>query len=254
MMMIRHNLFIVVLMLAFLLPFSSHAQEQPKSLAIALSQDEINISTGFSGTQVTLFGEQNISGDIAIVIRGPQRNIILKEKRKILGFWLSRHNAIFDQVPSFYAVASSRPIDMLSTPATLKAHQIGLDNISIKLKDESKRPDVKRRAQDAFIQTKQIDGLYVLRSVNIDYVTDSLFKVRLDFPANIAVGEYTVEAYLFQNRQLAATDKLKLNIKQVGFNAELKEFSQNRQWLYALVLITLALLFGWGATELLRRE
>ena len=48
--------------------------------------------------------------DIAVVLRGPVQPILVREKQKIAGIWMNADSNRFRSAPSFYAVASSRPI------------------------------------------------------------------------------------------------------------------------------------------------
>ncbi|GEM_PF-640205 len=225
-----------------------------KPLAIDLSQHKIGISSGFSGTSVVLFGIQKQAGDLAIVVRGPARTTILREKGSVLGFWLTTESVRFPNIPGFYAVASTRDIAMLGAPDVLAAHQIGLDYLTLESDKKGWSADETRRYEDALIQTKQMQELFILRTKNVEYITDELFKISLWFPSNIPVGDYKVDAYLFRDGALIGGDSRTLAIAQIGFNADLRRFAHNEPWFYAFLTIVTALFSGWLATVLLRRD
>lgn len=226
-----------------------------RMLAIDLSQSTIGISSGFSGTSVTLFGVQKTAGDLAIVVRGPNRTTTLREKGEVLGFWITTESVRFRNLPGFYAIASTRDLAAMAPPDFLAEHQIGLDYLRLAAdgKDEWP-PDRIRRYEDALIQTKQMQGLFALRTKSVEYITDELFKIALWFPSNIPVGDYMVEAYLFKDGAFIAKDSRTLSIAQIGFNADLRRFAHNDSWAYALLTILTAVFAGWLATVLLRRD
>lgn len=226
-----------------------------RMLAIDLSQSTIGISSGFTGTSVTLFGVQKTAGDLAIIVRGPDRTTTLREKGAVLGFWITTESVRFRNLPGFYAVASTRDLATMASPEFLAEHQIGLDYLRLTADDKDEwTPDKVRRYEDALIQTKQMQGLFALRTKTVEYITDELFKIPLWFPSNIPVGDYRVEAYLFKNGEFVAKDSRTLSIAQVGFNADLRRFAHNDSWAYAFLTILCALSAGWLATVLLRRD
>src|SRR5580698_5947823 len=56
-------------------------------LVADLSNYRIDIDSGFNGTRIFLFGARNDNGDIAVVIRGPQKDYIVRKKKEIAGLW-----------------------------------------------------------------------------------------------------------------------------------------------------------------------
>ena len=93
---------------------------QPK-LVPDVSQRRIDIIYSFTGAELLLFGAILYPGgripdrpaDIAVVIKGPAQPLVVREKQKIAGIWLNADAARFRSVPSFYALAASRPIEQL---------------------------------------------------------------------------------------------------------------------------------------------
>ena len=82
-----------------------------QALVADLTSHLIAITTGFSGAEVTLFGASEGEGDIIVVVRGPDVKAVVREKRPTMGVWLNRDQMIFDDVPGFYALASTRLVE-----------------------------------------------------------------------------------------------------------------------------------------------
>ena len=76
------------------------------------------ITTGFAGTNVLLFGAVDGQGDVVVVVRGPDRPVTIHRKSRVLGIWANTAQMTFERAPSFYAVASSRPLNEIA-PATV---------------------------------------------------------------------------------------------------------------------------------------
>src|SRR5580658_6316702 len=94
-----------------------------------LSSHSIAITTGFTGASVVLFGALDGPGDVVTVVRGPERDITIWRKAKIAGIWANAESVTFANIPSFYAVAASKPLAELLSPAAAALHKIGTDHI-----------------------------------------------------------------------------------------------------------------------------
>ncbi len=62
----------VAVFLAFLVA-PCFAQEPGQGLTVDLASDHVDITTGFNGTGLELFGVKPEGGDIAVVVSGPKR-------------------------------------------------------------------------------------------------------------------------------------------------------------------------------------
>ena len=111
-----------------LLAYLSLAWAPPASaedVVADLSSHIIAINTGFTGASVVLFGAIEGSGDIVVAVRGPDREMAVWRKGKVAGIWVNAESVTFHNVPTFYAVASSRPLDSILAPASAALHRIG---------------------------------------------------------------------------------------------------------------------------------
>jgi hypothetical protein len=99
-----------------------------------VSQHEIQVRQGFTGTELLLFGaimtpEGTRIGrdlDIVVVLKGPTRSILLREKQKVAGIWINAASTGFRSAPSFFAVASSRPVSQIVDDKTAAIYELGL--------------------------------------------------------------------------------------------------------------------------------
>ena len=99
-----------------------------------ISQHEVQVRQGFTGADLLLFGailspegtRAAQDYDIVVVLEGPVRSIVLREKQKIAGVWLNADSLEFRSVPSYFAVASSRPIARIVDDKTAAIYELGL--------------------------------------------------------------------------------------------------------------------------------
>ena len=112
--------------LVFVLPLAvGPAAVHGNALIADLSKHLIAITTGFTGAEVLLFGAIEGEGDIAVVVRGPNEEVVVRRKQRMAGIWVNGRNLTFRRVPAFYAVAATREITDFAPDSVLSRHQIG---------------------------------------------------------------------------------------------------------------------------------
>ena len=75
-----------------------------KSIVADLSNDSININTGFNGAELFLFGtyDGQEGDDLFIFIEGPKTEATIYKKDYVSGIWINKQSVTFKNVPSFY--------------------------------------------------------------------------------------------------------------------------------------------------------
>ena len=112
---------LLLLIAVLMMPGASFAQSAVPKLVPDVSQRDINIQSRFTGAELLLFGaiiyprgvvpEGQI--DVAVVLRGPTRPLIVREKRQVAGIWINAESIDFRSAPTYYAIASSRPLEKI---------------------------------------------------------------------------------------------------------------------------------------------
>jgi uncharacterized protein (TIGR02186 family) len=232
-------------------------------LTIALSTPDIIINSNFTGTTVTVFGvidrdAESVSGvggyDVAILLIGPQETVVARRKDRILGIWANAASETFEAAPSFYSLSTSVDVNQLATPVVLGRLQLGFDNVSLRLADE---PNAQSAAatdfRKAFVRLKDRAGLYH-QQVGVNFIGGLIFRTTFFLPANIPVGAYTAEAYLFSDRSLIARADDKLRVSKSGIEESVSTFAHSQGLAYGLICVALALLVGWLGGVIFRRD
>ena len=98
-------------------------------LVADLSKRRIDITLGFAGAEVLLFGATDGEGDVIVIVRGPNQPVIVRHKERVAGVWFNWHWMEFYRAPSFYYVASSKPLDEIASESVLQGIGAGLANI-----------------------------------------------------------------------------------------------------------------------------
>jgi uncharacterized protein (TIGR02186 family) len=230
------------------------AEPRAQALIADLSRHLIAITTAFVGTDVVLFGIAEGGGDIVVTVHGPRQDQIVRRKARVAGIWINRERLGFRQVPSYYAVASTGPLDEIARPDVLARLEMGTEHLRLEPIDASGLTISEITAfQDAFIRRKQNQGLYSREPGHINFIGEELFRTTLVFPANVPPGIYQVQVFELIDGFATDAQRSTLVVSKVGLEADLYDFAQQSASLYGLTAIALAILSGWLAGVIFRR-
>ena len=115
---------------------------------------DIKIRPNIAGTEVVLLGATPAGQrEIIIEVVGPKRNITLQEKRRFLGLWLGLGKINYHNVPSYYNILSSKPLNEISDRETFNKLGLGLENLPLG-KAEIINSDLEQRIFDKRLRTE----------------------------------------------------------------------------------------------------
>ncbi|EAV44689.1 hypothetical protein SIAM614_07413 [Roseibium aggregatum IAM 12614] len=256
---------ILLLSMVLCLTTGAQAQNRPaQELVTSLSSDLISIQSNFTGTEIVIFGQaSNIerqpndpSGyELAIVVEGPPQDITTRRKGRFLGVWVNREAERFQNVPSYYAVASTINISNMANRTVLDDLGIGLNHINLAVSGVSNvalsdRDDFRR----AFVRLRKQMGLYSEQETSITFLTDTMFRTNIPLPANIPVGDYKVKSFLFLHGDVVAQTEQTLAVAKSGFEQVTFEMAQSYPLFYGLLAVSLAIFTGWLAGVIFRKD
>lgn len=234
-----------VLFVAALLLYAAPAPAQ--GLVADLTTHLIAITTGFTGASVVLFGATDGPGDVVVTVRGPEREMTVRRKERVAGIWVNIRQMSFAKVPSFYAVAASRPIEELMSPATASLYRLGVHNL--KLEPVGAAPTAAVGAFRAALEhAQQRAGLFVTRMGKVDFLGERLFRSTISFPSNVPTGTYLVEVFLVREKDIVSGQTTPLVVSKVGIDAEVSEFSYRQPGFYGAIAVLTAMVAGWLAS------
>lgn len=237
-----------------LMPFAQNSA-RAEGIRVDVSQDVIKVTTGFDGATLTVFGVSDKgAGDVVLVVEGPQKTFIVREKGRRLGLWTNVSSRSFVNVPTYYEVASSTALKDIAHRDVLREYGIGVDNLILREKRSGNTARIMRYRR-ALIKHMQDKGLYITGQNNsITQVSPSLFKTEFVFPDKVTPGRYGVYAYLFNEGQLIGHDQVRFEVLPEGLSADIMRASQDNRVVYGFFAVMMALSAGWLATVLLKRD
>jgi uncharacterized protein (TIGR02186 family) len=232
-------------------------------LEIGMNTSQIAITPDFSGVDLSIFGAVvnadellNSIGqyDIVVTLEGPQNDETVRKKERVFGIWVNRYSITFKQVPQSYALSSTRRIEGEPGVPPLDAPGIGLDHIQLIPTYYLMGGDRLEEFRDAFRRIKMGTGLYQPDPGGVRFISSTLFQATLRLPANIPNGTHTVHASLFKSGKFVMEKTLPLRVVKTGLEQQLTDAAHQQPLLYGMASVALALLTGWGASVLFRRD
>ena len=228
-----------------------------------VSQRDIQIVYSFTGAELLLFGailypngEQpgpgEMPAEIVVVVKGPTQAIQVREKQKVAGIWVNAARMRYRSAPSFYAIASSRPVSELVDDRTRAIYELGLDSLQLSPASGAP-PEVQARFDAGLVDLKRRNGLYYEAPGAVEIADGVLYRARITIPARVPVGRYTAETFLIRDGRVLAAAVRTIDIRKSGFERFVARAAERSSVLYGLVVVAFSVLLGWAAGALWRR-
>ncbi|WP_420857524.1 TIGR02186 family protein [Marivivens marinus] len=246
-------------LLVFLLLLALPAQAE--RVVLGLSQDEVAITANFTGSEILIFGavrrETPMPSDstlgVIVTVSGPSLPVTVRRKERRLGIWVNTDAVEVDAAPSFYAVATSAPLEDILTHVEDLRH-----SVSIPRAIRSVGADISGTEDftEALIRIRAASDSYQLLQGAVDLEEQTLFRTEVVLPANLTEGDYATRIFLTRNGRVIDEYQTVIPVNKVGLERWLYELSRDNAPVYGVMALLIAILAGWGASAafaLLRR-
>lgn len=248
------RLLLAILVAAFALPAS--AQSNEPILVPDISQHEIVLRQGFTGETLLLYGavldprDSDAEYDVVVVLKGPSEPIRLREKQRVLGVWVNAESTDFRSVPSFYAMASSRPIDqILDDEREAAIYELGLEYLQLSPSGQID-PEEQARFSRGLVDLRQRQGLYEQFDDGVVITQGVLYRAEIPIPSNVISGRYVAETFAISNGRVISSATSEVQVVKEGFERGVEEAANENALFYGLFAVGLSLVMGWAAGRL----
>lgn len=255
----------IVCAAASLLLATSGRPAGAERLIASLSSHIVRIASNFTGVELILFGivenDQTVaprSGgyDIVATVTGPRQSVVTRRKERMFGIWVNAESRSFVEVPSYLEVLSTRPFESIADSESLRHQQIGIANRSL---PQQIGPDVadvipNDQFRQAFVRIKREHGLYGEVTNGVTFLTPTLYRASIFVPAEAKVGLYEVDVKLFSDGAMIARANSAFEIVTVGFESFIASAAVDHGLIYGVATAVMAVMTGWFASIVFRRD
>ena len=247
----------LILALALWLALPAEAEE----IVMNLSQDEVSITTAFDGSDILIFGAVKRDTPntgraplgVVITVSGPRQPVIVRHKEKRFGIWVNTSFVEVDAAPSFYAVASSGPLDAVLSETENLRHSVTIPRA---IRSVGAAVDNSADFTEALIRIRAGEDSYQLREEAVEFDEETLFSTSIALPANLVEGDYPTRILLTREGAVVDIYETVIAVQKVGLERWLFNLSRAQPMVYGALSLLLAVAAGWAASAafaLLRR-
>jgi len=229
------------------------AQER---IVLGLSEDQVAITATFDGSDILIFGAVKRDGppagaplDLAIAVSGPLQPLIVRHANRRLGVWVNTSSIEVDAAPSFYAVATTRAFSAVLSDTEDLRHAVSIPRAIRAVGTEvGNREDY----IEALIRIRTREGRYRVIEGGVDLAEETLFRARIDLPANLVEGDYLARIFLARDGRVIDILETDIAVRKVGIERWLHALSLNQPLAYGALALSLAVAAGWAAAAAFR--
>jgi len=233
------------------------AQER---LVTGVSRDNVQITADFTGSDILVYGavQRNSPApkgqqlDLIITLEGPSSQVVVRRKEKWFGIWVNRRAVQLDDVPSYFAIASTKPLGQILSPDDDLRHDITLE----------RRINVTRMSADAMDfplyiaalrRIRTDSGVYQIEPDTVQLSQDTLFRADFALPASVTEGDFRVRMFLLRDGRVIDSTVQDIGVRKAGIERQLTVMATDQPFLYGVLSLIMALVAGWGASAAFRR-
>ncbi|MEL7047446.1 MAG: TIGR02186 family protein [Pseudomonadota bacterium] len=236
------------------------------SIEMDVSTRSVAVTSAFTGTEITVFGaiaggEPGLGGrvpyDVVIIVEGTFMPLVARRKSNVAGIWINTRSVQFDNIPSYYTIASTRPLKEIAPRRVLRSNRIGFNHVLMKPTSKLSQPigpNEMAEFREAVIRVKKREGLYKKETSGVSFIGSSLFRSEVRLPANVPVGPLATRAYLFKDGKMIAKSDQLVRMRREGFERFVHDLAFDRPFLYGLMTVFLAISAGLIASATFRNR
>src|ERR1700690_927418 len=234
-------------------------------LIVSVSNHRVTVTPNYSGEELVLFGSVDKDAstpaarnnyDLVVTVSGPPADMVTRREERKFGIWINTDYRQFLQVPTYPALFSNRPFDAIASPDVERRQQLGLNNVLLTQRVGPDYADVvpNDAFRSAFVRLRSEHGLYRQDTSAVTFLTPTLFRTGIPLPAEVPIGTYGVEIKLFSEAALVTRTETAFEIVKVGFEQFVANTARQDGFVYGLVTAFMALMTGWMASIVFRKD
>jgi uncharacterized protein (TIGR02186 family) len=230
-----------------------------ESIVSGLSQNRVSITADFDGSEILIYGAvkretpvpEGAPLEVIITVEGPATPVIVRRKDRVFGIWVNNAEVKVDSAPSFYAVATTGPLNEILSDTENLRRQISIERVirAVGITDEAAESG---QFVLAMLRVRTNEDRYRVLEHRVELTEDTLFRTDVVLPANLTEGDYKVRLFLLRDGRVVAEQSRVIGVRKEGLERFIFTMAHEQPLLYGLLSLLLAGMAGWGASAAFR--
>jgi uncharacterized protein (TIGR02186 family) len=254
--MIRAQGLVRTLLLLLALAPPALAQE---TIVSGLSQNRVSITADFDGSEILIYGAvkrdtpapEGGPMEVIVTVEGPSTPVTVRRKDRVAGIWVNNAEVVVDSAPSFYAVATTGPLNHILSDIENLRHGITIERV-IRAVGITAEAEQSGEFLLALLRVRTDEDRYRVLEGKVELTEETLFRADVVLPANLTEGEYKVRLFLLRDKRVVAQQERLIGVRKEGLERFIFNLAQEQPLIYGLISLVLAAVAGWGASAAFR--
>lgn len=230
-----------------------------EGIVAGLSQSRVSITADFDGSEILIYGAVKRETPIPeapplhviITVEGPSMPLTVRKKERRFGIWVNNEAVQIGRAPSFYAVATTGPLNEILSETENLRHQITIPR-AIRAVGISEQAQDAPGFVEALLRVRTAEGLYRIDERTVRLTEATLFRTDVLLPANLTEGAYRVRIFLTRGGAVVDVLERRINVRKEGLERFLFNLSREQPLVYGLLSLLIAVAAGYGASTMFR--
>lgn len=228
------------------------------ALTCSVTPDNIPITFGYHGAELTVSGRSASSDDLIVVITSEPADVALKYKEKIGGLvWMKKGTLEFKDAPGIYLLDSTADLNRILTESERNGNLLGYDALRTKIRiEDSAGNPADGKWFDEYLKFKKQEKVYDVREGSVvrqHGEKDNGYEVKVAWPYQAPPGTYKVETLAVRDGRVIDRASTVFEVKSVGMVAFLSKMAFDQAALYGIIAIVIALVAGLAVGAIFKK-
>lgn len=234
-----------------------------EELIVMLSTQDVAITSNYTGARVTVFGaiERDFASvsrpskyDVVISVAGPASSVLVRNKELIGPLWINRNLMRYSDVPGYFALLSTGPVQQIANEAARERSRMGLTYMLPPLAQLPDELNPDKTAREALFRLRKKRNLLVEDTRAIQMPRPNLFSAAIPLSASAPTGRYVVTVTVLAEGVPLKTSSTSFVVRKIGFEAYMAAYARDNGLMYGIVTAGLAVLIGLLGNLIFKRD
>ncbi len=229
-----------------------------EAIVAGLSQNRVAITANFDGSEIIVYGAVRRDApppdgpmDVIVTVEGPPAPATVRRKDRRWGIWVNAAQVRIRAAPTFYAIATTGPLDEILSETENLRHRITIPQAIRAVGAAADAADFPAFTE-ALIRLRTADGVYGVAEGGVAFAEETLLRADVTLPANLTEGRFRVRVFLTRGGAVVDHIETGITVEKQGIERWLHRLAFRHPLAYGVLSLAIAAAAGWAASAAFR--